>query len=496
MIRRSLLASASARSVTTRAGPVKRLSLFSVVVGGGQGGGDLRGDVERVPRLGLVVRGRPRGSGFGTSDEADAVGTEFWVPEVQPEPPCEPALLRPRVGHRLAGHRAGNRGDNPPVHPEARVEFADVVQQCGSDPARVVAVRRARELSFDLARDADGVPTVVVRLQDPQRIGRGREHRLDPRFVRRPRCHRRERARKARGEMDDFHPNTNRTRALANGDRMRPANPVVNTRMNSTRKPYGWNRYQPGSQSFGRIRAMIADPSRGGIGTRLNSPRNRFTNAKENRICTPSGRSSKPKPNGTVLGSNTALAASAEIAMSKKLVAGPARLTTSMSRRGSRMRAGFTGTGLAHASTGTPSSAPIAGITIDPTGSMCGIGFSVRRPARFAVSSPNHDATTPWLTSWKITATMRHAKNTTACWKSVFTQGGSAALGSAVDAEPSGRHRLEASVCDALVTALALAVGTRVELRECVLDLGERLIELARDGLDLTPFGSDLPGVG
>ena len=34
--------------------------------------------------------------------------------------------------------------------------------------------------------------------------------------------------------------------------------------------------------------------------------------------------------------------------------------------------------------------APIAGITIDPTGSMCGIGLSVSRPARLAVSSPNH----------------------------------------------------------------------------------------------------------
>ena len=34
---------------------------------------------------------------------------------------------------------------------------------------------------------------------------------------------------------------------------------------------------------------------------------------------------------------------------------GPARLTNSMSRRGSRMRFGFTGTGFAHASTGTPS---------------------------------------------------------------------------------------------------------------------------------------------
>ena len=86
-----------------------------------------------------------------------------------------------------------------------------------------------------------------------------------------------------------------------------------------------------------------------------------------------------------------------------------------MSRRGLRMRFGFTGTGFAHASTGNAESAPIAGMTIDPTGSMCGIGLSVRRPARLAVSSPNHDATTPWLTSCRITATIRQPKKITAC---------------------------------------------------------------------------------
>ena len=32
---------------------------------------------------------------------------------------------------------------------------------------------------------------------------------------------------------------------------------------------------------------------------------------------------------------------------------------------------------------------------IDPNGSICGSGFRVRRPARFAVSSPNQFATTP-----------------------------------------------------------------------------------------------------
>ena len=37
-----------------------------------------------------------------------------------------------------------------------------------------------------------------------------------------------------------------------------------------------------------------------------------------------------------------------------------------------------------------------------PTGSTCGAGLSVSRPARFAVSSPNALATTPCETSWRM----------------------------------------------------------------------------------------------
>ncbi len=81
-----------------------------------------------------------------------------------------------------------------------------------------------------------------------------------------------------------------------------------------------------------------------------------------------------------------------------------------MSRRGLRSRFGFTGTGLAHAMTGMPVIAPNAGRMIDPNGSRCGIGFSVSRPAFLAVSSPNQSATTPWLISWRMTATTRQLK--------------------------------------------------------------------------------------
>ena len=97
-------------------------------------------------------------------------------------------------------------------------------------------------------------------------------------------------------------------------------------------------------------------------------------------------------------------ATSAEPIINNRFVVGPASDTTSMSRRGLRKRLGFTGTGLAHPITGMPASAPIAGRMIDPNGSMCGTGLSVRRPARRAVSSPNHSATTPCEISCRMIA--------------------------------------------------------------------------------------------
>ena len=51
---------------------------------------------------------------------------------------------------------------------------------------------------------------------------------------------------------------------------------------------------------------------------------------------------------------------------------------------------------------------------IEPNGSMCLRGLRVSRPARLAVSSPHHSATTPWLTSWQMTAGMKHAKKISA----------------------------------------------------------------------------------
>ncbi len=46
------------------------------------------------------------------------------------------------------------------------------------------------------------------------------------------------------------------------------------------------------------------------------------------------------------------------------------------------------------------------------------------------------------------------------------------------------------------MTRLALAVGARVELGERVFDVLEGLVELAREGVDLTALGGDLTRIG
>ena len=74
-----------------------------------------------------------------------------------------------------------------------------------------------------------------------------------------------------------------------------------------------------------------------------------------------------------------------------------------------------TGTGLAQPKTGAPVSASTTGTTTEPNGSMCLIGLRVSRPARLAVSSPHQRATTPWLTSWSITAGMNTSRKMIVC---------------------------------------------------------------------------------
>ncbi len=95
------------------------------------------------------------------------------------------------------------------------------------------------------------------------------------------------------------------------------------------------------------------------------------------------------------------------------LTAGPARPTTTLSLRGWRSRDRSTGTGLAQPKAAPPLSVNKMGRMIVPSGSMCGTGFSVSRPARLAVSSPNHSATTPWVTSWMMIDTINAANSMT-----------------------------------------------------------------------------------
>src|SRR4051795_9920778 len=72
----------------------------------------------------------------------------------------------------------------------------------------------------------------------------------------------------------------------------------------------------------------------------------------------------------------------------------------------------------------------------------------------------------------------------------------SVVLGRAADAVPGRRLGLEARLRDRVVAFLALPVGALVELAQRVLDVVERLAQLAGDHLGLAPLGRHLAGVG
>src|SRR5438067_11416780 len=139
----------------------------------------------------------------------------------------------------------------------------------------------------------------------------------------------------------------------------------------------------------------------------------------------------------------------------------------------------------------------IAGRMIVPNGSMWAIGLRVRRPARFAVSSPNASATQPWEISCRITDGTRTAKKMMSA-RPMFTGAARAgsALRCAVDTEAGGRLGLEAGGRDRLATALARPVGAGFELDDGVPDLGQRLLQRLGQRLGLAPLCGDLTGVG
>ena len=55
---------------------------------------------------------------------------------------------------------------------------------------------------------------------------------------------------------------------------------------------------------------------------------------------------------------------------------------------------------------GPPNAPMMSGRIMDPKGSMCAAGLSVRRPARFAVGSPSLLAIQPWATSCGMAESM------------------------------------------------------------------------------------------
>ncbi len=164
---------------------------------------------------------------------------------------------------------------------------------------------------------------------------------------------------------------------------------------------------------------------------------------------------------------------------------------------------GFTGTGLAYPNTGSPASAPIAGRMIVPNGSTCDTGFSVIRPARRAVSSPNHRATTPWLTSWRITAVDEADEEDDGRLEVVAHGGGTwtSRRSGRRDAawsmqKPRRGHRFEASLANPPAAGLARAVGAGSNFAIASSISRERLDELPGDGIRLAAFGGDLAGIG
>ncbi len=112
----------------------------------------------------------------------------------------------------------------------------------------------------------------------------------------------------------------------------------------------------------GRRREKTFDPSNGGIGSKLNIPRRRFSSTILNIIVRSTGLEIKSAPNLSTNAASTAI---------KKLVAGPARDTIAISFLPSLRLNGSTGTGLAAPkTTGEPERRRIEGKSTLIRGSM------------------------------------------------------------------------------------------------------------------------------
>src|SRR5436305_536531 len=105
----------------TNVTPAVRLctsAVDSVVVGGFEGSGEVRREGPAVGRE--VMLGRPADGGWVGTGQAEHVGSEHVVAEVEADPAGEAAALGPAGRHVPSGHGAGNGCDNTAVGTEPR----------------------------------------------------------------------------------------------------------------------------------------------------------------------------------------------------------------------------------------------------------------------------------------------------------------------------------------------------------------------------------------
>jgi hypothetical protein len=136
----------------------------------------------------------------------------------------------------------------------------------------------------------------------------------------------------------------------------------------------------------GKNEKSILEPSRGGIGTKLNTASNIFIRTIIAIIEINDG--------GTVPTGRKRIARPKTVAI-KRFTAGPAPATIASPQRLLRRLYGLNGTGFAQPIINPPTRCEIMGTSTDPTGSKCFRGFKVRRPSYSAVLSPSKFAAYP-----------------------------------------------------------------------------------------------------
>lgn len=166
----------------------------------------------------------------------------------------------------------------------------------------------------------------------------------------------------------------------------------------STIKPYRLKKIFRESKLEGSKENRICEPSKGGTGSRLNTPKRILMYAIYPKSKARIGFRSAPKN----------LKTRPNAKATNRLEAGPAKLTLALPHFWSRRLNGFTGTGFAQpkimpAPVICDITAKNKGKATDPMGSIWGKGLRVNRPAFFAVGSPKEFAIQPWDTSCRTT---------------------------------------------------------------------------------------------